>query len=90
LNKKGSINLFLIDEETMLIKIVLVAVLSLGVSCFAESGADKSKPPADSNSPAQASSVASPATKENTKSSTQNSSTHKKPSMVDFCKKHPC
>ena len=74
----------------MLIKIVLVAVLSFSVSCFAESGADKSKPPADSKSPAQASSVAGPATKENAKSSTQNSSTHKKPSMVDFCKKNPC
>ena len=74
----------------MLIKIVLVAVLSFSVSCFAESGADKSKPPADSKSPAQASSVAGPATQENAKSSTQNSSTHKKPSMVDFCKKHPC
>ena len=74
----------------MLIKIVLVAVLSFSVSCFAESGADKSKPPADAKSPAQASSVAGPATQENAKSSTQNSSTHKKPSMVDFCKKNPC
>lgn len=73
----------------MLIKIVLAAALSLSVSCFAESGGDKSKLSTDSSPKTQTSQPESSTTKGSAQPA-QDSSADKKPSMVDYCKKHPC
>lgn len=78
----------------MLIKFFLAAILSLSVSCFADSGADKSKSSTDSKQQTQSSqsssSTSDSSAKKGSSPSTQDSNTDKKPSMVDYCKKHTC
>lgn len=75
----------------MFIKFILAAILGLSVSCFAESGADKSKSSTDSNQQTQtpAPQSGSSTTKGNSQS-TQDPNKDKKPSMVDYCRKHTC
>jgi len=73
----------------MLIKIFLAIAMSLSVSCYAESGSDKSKPSTDSNQQAPTSQSSSSTTKENSQT-TQDSEKGKKPPMVEYCKKHTC
>ncbi len=83
----------------MLIKLFLAAVLSLSVSCFAESGGDQPKQLLDSSqlknsssntslTPQSSSSNAS--AKKAESQSLQDDSQDKKPPMVDYCRKHTC
>lgn len=83
----------------MLIKILLAAALSLSVSCFAEPGGDKSKSSTDSNQQTQSSQPGSSTSDSSTSDSSatkgssqsnQDSNTDKKPSMIDYCRKHTC
>lgn len=80
----------------MFIKLFLTVVLSLSVPCFAESNGNKSKALIDINQKTQSSiqqtqssQSESPAKKENSQS-TQDSNAEKKPSMIDYCRKHTC
>lgn len=73
----------------MLIKIFLAIAMSLSVSCFAQSGADNSKSSTDSKQQTQTSQSSSPTKKENSQT-TEDSEKDKKPSMVDYCRKHTC
>lgn len=85
----------------MLTKVVLSIVLSLSViSCFADSGGNESKPLIDvqkkmqSQSSAQSNSQSQPAqssaSPSNAAQSAQENDTKEKPSMVEYCRKHPC
>jgi len=73
----------------MLLKIILAAILSLSVSCFAETGSNKTKLPTDEKS-----TVATPPPGTSTPKASSRSlpavGSDKKPSMVDYCKKHTC
>jgi len=73
----------------MRIKILLTAVLSLSISCFAESGGEKTKSSAESNQQAQSLQSDLSIAKEDSQS-TPNPKAGKKSSMVDFCKKNTC
>lgn len=73
----------------MLLKILLAAIISISVSCFAETGDDKTKSSTSEKSTVTTSSPDAPTPKENSGSSPAVSS-DKKPSMVDYCKKHTC
>ena len=73
----------------MLIKVCLATLLILSIPCFADSGIDKSKSSNGSNQSTQAAQSGSSATKKDS-STPQGSSQDKKPSMVDYCKKHTC
>lgn len=74
----------------MLIKLFLAVVLSLSVSCFAESGADKSKSSTDSNQQTQTSQSGSLSTTKKDTQVIEDPNKDKKPSMVDYCRKHTC
>lgn len=78
----------------MLIKIFLVAVMSLSISCFAEPGGDQLKSSTDSNQQIQTPQSSSPtsdsSTTKGSSQSTQDPNTDKKPSMIDYCRKHTC
>lgn len=73
----------------MLLKILIAAILSISVSCFAETGDDKTKSSTNKKSTVTTSSSGTLTTKENSESSSALGS-DKKPSMVDYCKKHMC
>lgn len=73
----------------MLIKVFFTALLSLSIPCFADSGIDKSKSSNSSSQSTQGSQSGSSATKKDS-STPQGSNQDKKPSMVDYCKKHTC
>ena len=73
-----------------LLKLFFAAVLGLSVSCFAESGTDKSKSSTDSNQQTQTSQSGSSTTTKENSQSTQDPNKDKKPSMVDYCRKHTC
>ena len=73
----------------MLLKILMAAILGVSVSCFAETGSDKTKISAGEKSTATSSSASTSTAKESSESSPVVGS-DKKPSMVDYCKKHTC
>lgn len=73
----------------MLLRILIAAILSISVSCFAETDDDKTKPSTDKKSSVTTSSSGTSTTKKNSQSSAVLES-DKKPSMVDYCKKHMC
>lgn len=74
----------------MFLKILLAATaLIISVSCIAETGDDKTK----SSAAEKPVVTISPSSATTTKESSEPSSTagsDKKPSMVDYCKKHTC
>lgn len=86
----------------MLAKILLIVALSLSVSCFAESGGNKSRRLLDSNDQRHSSTDTNqqkqqkqqqhsdPSTKKRDSQSTQEHSSDTKPSMVDYCREHTC
>ena len=83
----------------MLIKLFLAAVLSLSVSCYAESGSDQSKKLLDfsqlkkSSTDINQSSQSSPSSttaKKTESQSSQDGSEDKKPSMIEYCRNHTC
>ena len=83
----------------MLAKILLIIALSLSISCFAESGGNKSRRILDSNDQRHSSTDTSqqkqqqhsdPSTKKRDSQSTQERSSDTKPSMVDYCREHTC
>lgn len=80
-------------------KIFLTVMLSLSVSCFAESGGSQSKSLIDTNQQTQSStdpnqqssqSSQSSLLKKRDSQSPEDSTSEKKPSMVDYCRKHTC
>ncbi len=83
----------------MLKKLFLIALLSLSVSCFADSNGNKSKSLMDSNQQIpslsdskqqkQAPQQGSSEQKEDHQSS-QGSNPPKKPSMIEYCREHTC
>ena len=83
----------------MLIKIFMVVVLSLSVSCFAESGGNQSKSLIDKNQQTQSSSDTNQQSqpsqsdslvKKRDSQSTEGSNSEKKPSMIEYCRQHTC
>lgn len=73
----------------MLLKILLAAIISISVPCFAETGDDKTKSPAAEKPVATTPPSSATATEESSGSSPAVKS-DKKPSMVNYCKKHTC
>ncbi len=83
----------------MLIKLFLAAVLSISVSCFAESGGGELKSLIDTSQQIQSSKNASQKTessssdslkKEGESQSTQGTNPKEKPSMIEYCRENPC
>ena len=74
----------------MLIKLFLAVVLSLSVSCFAESGADKSKSSTDSNQQTQTSQPSASSTTKKDAQVVEDPDKDKKPPMIEYCRKHTC
>ena len=70
-------------------KIFLTVILSLSVSCFAESGGSRSKSLIDTNQQSQSSQSDSLIKKRDSQSA-EGSNSEKKPSMIDYCRKHTC
>ncbi len=77
----------------------MVAVLSLSVSCFAESGGNQSKSLIDANQQTQSSSDTSQQSqssksdsliKKRDAQSTEDSNSKKKPPMIEYCRQHLC
>lgn len=77
----------------------MVVVLSLSVSCFAESGRNQPKSLIDTNQQTQLSSDTNQQSKSSQSDSlikkgdsqsTKDSNSEKKPSMIDYCRKHTC
>lgn len=77
-------------EEIMLKKLFLAVVLSLSVSCFAQSEADKSKSSTDSNQQTQTSQSSSSSTTKKDSQVVEDPNKDKKPSMIEYCRKHTC
>ncbi len=83
----------------MLIKLFLAAVLSLSVSCYAESGSDQPKKLLDSSqikksstdtgSSTQSAPPSASAKKAESQSS-QDTNQDEKPSMIKYCQEHTC
>ncbi|MCE7915112.1 MAG: hypothetical protein DYH15_10640 [Nitrosomonas sp. PRO4] len=83
----------------MLEKILLIIALSMSVSCFAESGSNKSRPLLEPNQQTHSSSSPSQqkqqpnsdsSTKNKDSQATQEHNTGPKPSMIDYCRNNPC
>ena len=82
----------------MLIKLLLVAALSISISCFAQSGDGKSKSLIDTNQQTQSStgtnqqnpSSQSDSLKKRNSQATQDANSEKKPSMVELCRNSTC
>ncbi|MXS85978.1 hypothetical protein ABO04_08665 [Nitrosomonas sp. HPC101] len=81
----------------MRIKLVLVAVLSLSISCFAESGEDQSKPlpAADqvgniSTGNEQPVQIKVEKKKSKSQPSQEEINVDKQSLMIDYCRKHTC
>ncbi len=83
----------------MLIKLFLAAVLSLSVSCYAESGKDQPKKLLDSSqlknsstdsSQSSQSASSSASAKKAESQSSQDVGEDKKPSMIQYCQEHTC
>lgn len=83
----------------MVEKILLIIALSVSVSCFADSGGNKSRPllepnqqPHSSPSTSQQKQQPNLDTSTNKKDSqaTQEQNTGTKPSMIEYCRNNPC